>query len=261
MMMMELGAILAVSQRDFTKLLRDRTRLVGSLVFPILFIGALGGGLQASLGNELGYDFLTFTFTGVLAQTLFTSTAQGIVSLIEDRQNDFSQTMFVSPISRFSIVFGKILGETLVAMPQGIAVIIFGLIIGISFSLAQIGGLLLVSIAASLFGGVFGLLILSNIGSQRTANQIFTFVMFPQFFLAGVFTPIKTLPLYLEIPSRIAPMRYIVDLMRGVFYAGRDDYSQVVLQSPLSNLLIMAIMFAVFIVIGTALFVRSESNR
>ena len=55
-----------------------------------------------------------------------------------------------------------------------------------------------------------------QVESENT-NQIFPFVIFPQFFLAGVFTPIKNLPPVLWALSRIAPMTYAVDLVRGVF--------------------------------------------
>ena len=110
-------------------------------------------------------------------------------------------------------------------------------------------------------GGAFGVLVLSNLSSQEMAGQIFTFVMLPQFFLAGIFNPIKVLPPYLEILSRIAPMRYAVDLARGAFYAGRPEFSRVVLDPPMVDLVVIAAMFLVFLVIGTALFVRNERNR
>ena len=99
------------------------------------------------------------------------------------------------------------------------------------------------------------------INDQRAANQIFQFLILPQFFLAGVFNPIGILPWYLEILSRISPMRYVVDLLRGVAYTGHSDYSKVVLLNPLTNLTVMVVMFAVFMVAGTALFVRRETNR
>ena len=120
--------MLAIAHRDFVKLLRDRTRLVSDFVFPLIFIGVLGSSLQAGFGDVGGFNFLTFVFTGVLAQTLWQSSALGVISLIEDRENDFSQEIFVSPISRYSIVFGKILGESLVALPQGVGIIVFGLL-------------------------------------------------------------------------------------------------------------------------------------
>src|SRR5262245_29712558 len=111
--MSELGPILAIAHRDLIKFLRDRGRLVGTFVFPFIFIAILGGSFQANLAGNFGFNFIAFTFTGVFGQTLFQSAADGIISLIEDRENDFSQEMFVSPISRYSIVFGKILGESL----------------------------------------------------------------------------------------------------------------------------------------------------
>ncbi len=112
-----------------------------------------------------------------------------------------------------------------------------------------------------LVGGSFGLLGMSIINDQRAANQIFNFILLPQFFLAGVFNPIAVLPWYLEALSLASPMRYVVDLFRGVVYTGRPEYHKVVLFDPAVNLLVMGGMFAVFIVIGTALFVRRETNR
>jgi ABC-2 type transport system permease protein len=259
--MTELGPVLAIAQRDLMKLLRDRPRLVTTLVFPLLMIGVLGGSLQANLGRNAGFNFLTFTFTGVLGMTLFQSAAQGVISLISDRENDFSQEMFVSPISRYSIIIGKILGESLVALPQGIAIVLFALIVGIRFSAIQLAGLALVTLLVCLLGGAFGVLVLSNLSSQEVAGQIFTFVMLPQFFLAGVFNPIKVLPPYLDVLSRISPMRYAVDLIRAAYYAGRPEFNRTVLDSPALNLAVIAAMFSIFLLIGTALFVRSERNR
>lgn len=259
--MSELGPVLAIAQRDFMKLLRDRPRLVTTLMFPLLLIGVLGGSLQANLGRSVGFNFLAFTFTGVFGQTLFQTTAQGVMSLISDRENDFSQEMFVSPISRYSIIIGKILGESLVALPQAAAILAFALIVGIRASATQVGGLLIVGALICLLGGAFGVLVLSNLSSQEMAGQIFTFVMLPQFFLAGIFNPIKILPPYLAVLSAIAPMRYAVDLARAAFFAGGPDYARTVLEPPVVDLAVIAGMFAVFLVIGTALFVRNERNR
>jgi ABC-2 type transport system permease protein len=259
--MREGNAVLTIAYRDFVKLLRDPLRIVSTFLFPLLFIGILGGSLQANLGPDAGYDLLTFVFTGVLAQTVFSSTASGIISLIEDRENDFSQEIFVSPISRYSIIFGKIFGESLVAFPQGVGIIFFGFLVGVPMTLARISIMAPIGLIICIFGGAFGLLVLANLKSQRAANQVFPFIMFPQFFLAGVFAPIKVLPWYLEILSRLTPLRYAVDLLRGFFYAGSPEYRMVVLASPAYNVAVMGIMFTFFMVLGTYLFVRGERNR
>ncbi len=259
--MIHLNAITALAYRDFMKFLRDPVRIASTFLFPLIFIAVLGGSFQASFGNELGFSFLAFTFTGVLAQTMFQSSAMGLISLIEDRENDFSQEIFVSPISRYAIVIGKILGEALVSMAQGIGILAFAVIIGIPVSPWQALALGPVALIVCLFGGAFGVIVMANLNNQRAANQVFPFVMLPQLFLAGVFTPIHHLPWYLNILSILSPMRYAVDLTRGLYYPGNPDYAQVVLQPPLVNLAIIAALFAVFLVVGTFLFVRQEKNR
>jgi ABC-2 type transport system permease protein len=259
--MSEVNAIAAISARDLLKFLTDRSRLVGSFVFPFVLMSLMGGTLQLNLGKAAGFNFIGFTFTGVLGMTIFQSSAQGIASLLEDRQNDFAQEIFVSPISRYSIVFGKILGESMVALAQAAPLVVFALVLRVALTPAQIVLLVPVAVLSCLVGGSFGLISMALINDQRAANQMFQFIILPQYFLAGVFNPIAILPWYLEVLSRISPMRYVVDLFRGVVYTGRPEYHKVVLLDPLTNLTVMAVMFGVFMALGTALFVRRETNR
>jgi ABC-2 type transport system permease protein len=259
--MSELSAIAAIASRDLLKFLRDRARLVSTFIFPFLLMALMGGTLQLNLGKAAGFNFIGFTFTGVLGMTIFQSSAQGIASLLEDRQNDFAQEIFVSPISRYSIVFGKILGETMVALSQAVPLIIFALVLHVPLTPVMILLLLPVALISCFLGGAFGLLMMSMINDREAANQIFTFLLLPQFFLAGVFSPIGILPWYLELLSRLSPMRYVVDLLRDVVYAGRPEYHKVVLLDPMTNLAAMGVLFAVLMVVGTTLFVRRETNR
>ncbi len=259
--MKELHAIIAIAYRDLLKFLRDRGRIVATFLFPIIFIGVLGGSLQANVGKELGYNFMLFTFIGVVGQTLFQSTAAGIISLMEDREQDFSQEIFVSPVSRYSIIIGKILGESLVAFAQVIGIILFGFVMQIPFNVLQLVQLLPFMILCCFFGGAFGILVVSNLGSGRSSREIFPFLIFPQFFLAGIFNPIKVLPFPLDILSLISPMRYAVDLLRGIYYAGSSTYDKVVLFPVWLNLLVIAVVGVVFLMIGTYQFVSREQNR
>ena len=121
--------------------------------------------------------------------------------------------------------------------------------------------MLAAGLLACFLGAGFGIAAMSIFSNQRAAQQVFPFLMFPQFFLAGIFNPIKVLPWYLTPFSLISPMRYPVDLFRGLLYAGQPDYAKTVLLPPLTNLTVMLAMFAVFLVLGTALFVRQETNR
>lgn len=259
--MREINAILTIAYRDLMKFLRDKPRIVISFVFPLLFIGVLGKSLDANLSTSAGFDFLTFIFTGVFAQTLFQSTALGVISLIEDRENDFSQAIFIAPISRYSIILGKILGESFVSLTQAFGVLLFGVFLGVSLSVAQVIALIPIAIIACLVGGAFGIFVLANLGTQRRANQIFPLIIFPQIFLAGVLTPIKELPPFLFLLSRITPLTYVIDLMRGIYYAGTAEAQKTVLYGTVTNLLVVTLFFSVFLILGTYFFVRNERNR
>lgn len=256
-----INSIFIIAERDVLKFLNDKFRIIMSFIFPLIFIGVLGQTSQSNLGESAGFDFLKFIFLGVLIQTLFQSSASGVISLVEDREHDFSQEMFVSPVSRYSIILGKIIGESIVALIQAIGIVMFGYLIGVDLSTIDYFRLLPIMILACLLGSSFGILVIANLSSQKTINQIFPIIIFPQFFLSGIFTPIKNLPLYLNILSHIAPLTYIIDLSRGVLYFGTAEYDKTVLHSPILNLIAVIIMFFAFLVAGTYLFVRNERNK
>lgn len=259
--MRELNAIAAIAARDLLKFIRDPGRLVAALVFPAAMIFLLGGTLQLNLGQSVGFNFIGFTFTGFLGMTLFQSTAQGLTSLMDDRQTDFAQELFVSPISRYSIVFGKILGETTVAIAQVLPMVVFALILRVPLTPTHLALLLPVALLSCFMGGAFGLLLLNTMSDARGAAQIFNFVFLPQYFLAGLISPITHLPWYLAILSLLSPMRYVIDLTRGVVFSGSPEYRLVVLATPATNVAALTLMFAVFMIAGTTLFVRRETNR
>ncbi len=256
-----LDEIAIIAYRDFLKFLKDKSRIIATFIFPVVFIGVLGNSLQSNLGKGVGFNLILFTFTGVLAQTLFQSSSSGIISLIEDRENDFSQEIFVSPISRYTIILGKVVGESLVALAQAIGIITFGLIIRLPISFGQLISIIPALILACITGAAFGVILLSNLSSQRSANQIFPFIFFPQIFLSGVFVPIRSLPWYLAILARISPLTYVVDFVRGIFYHSDPSLTQVTLFPLWLDLLVISGMLFIFIIAGTVMFTRNERNR
>src|SRR5262245_12523401 len=167
--MRELNVVMALAGRDMLKFLRDPGRLVAAVIFPFAMIFLLGGSLQLNLGRAAGFNFIGFTFTGVLGMTIFQSTASGMAWLAEDRFNDFAQEIFVSPVSRFSIVFGKIVGESLVALAQAAPLVLFALVLRVELSPEQIALMIPVALISCLLGGSFGLVSMAMINDQRAA--------------------------------------------------------------------------------------------
>jgi ABC-2 type transport system permease protein len=86
-------------------------------------------------------------------------------------------------------------------------------------------------------------------------------LLFPQLFLAGIFIPMRNLPWYLDLLSKITPLRYAVDLARNVVYSGQPEYAKVVLEGPAINLVVVCVLTLLCLIAGTILFVRSERER
>jgi ABC-2 type transport system permease protein len=257
----QLSALSAIAQRDLTKLLRDRLRMAVNLAFPVMLMVGLGHVLEPTVGAVTGLDAVTLAFTGVLAATMFQSAAAGMISLVEDRETDFAREMFIAPLSRLTLMGGKILGETLVALCQGGFIVVFALVFGVRISLGQLIAVIGPCIACCALGAAFGLATLSALPNQRSAMQVFQFLIIPQYVLGGVIAPLHALPTWLSAVAWAMPLRYGVELTRAAFYANTHGYAQVVTLGPLADAAIMAGLFAALLLTGASMWERREQRR
>jgi ABC-2 type transport system permease protein len=253
---------LMLATRDLLKFVRDKGRIFGTFIFPIVFLGIFAVTLDAGIGSQnLGFSYVDYVFSGLILQIIFQSSFMGIVSLITDREKDFSMSIFVSPISRTSIVLGKILGESLVGLAQVLGVLIFGLLVNISFSIWAIVAALPIILLASFVGGSMGILVASRLDTPESAQRIFPFLVFPLIFLSGAFTPVNNLPLVLNVLKTVNPLYYGVDLMRNILFAGRPEFDQVVSNPLWYDAIIFIALGIISFVIGTWLFSNKEGNK
>jgi ABC-2 type transport system permease protein len=257
----QLSGLAIIAQRDVIKLLRDRPRLAVNLAFPILLIGGLGSILQPTVGRVTGLNAVTLAFTGVLAASLFQSAAAGMISIVEDRENDFSRELFVTPVTRLTLVAGKVAGETLVAFCQGIFITLAAVAFGVRMSPGQLAALLAPALACCLLGGAFGLATIAALPNQRSAMQIFQFLIIPQYVLGGVLVPLHGQSAFIGVVGWFMPLRYAVELSRAAFYAGTPGYAQVVTAGPVLDVVAIAGLTAIFMTAGALVFDYRERTR
>lgn len=253
---------LSLAQRDLLKFFRDKGRLASTLIFPMVFLAIFATTLDAGIGSStLGYSYVDYVFSGLLLQSVFQSSFMGIVSLIADREKDFSMSIFVSPAKRLSIVLGKIIGEMLVGLGQIGGIILIGLALGVSFHPLRLLSALPLSLLAGFVGGSFGILIASRISQAENAQRIFPFFMFPLMFLSGAFTPVKNLPIFLEILKLLNPIYYGVDLMRHWLFFGRSELSLVTANPWWLDITVFTVLGIFSLLVGSWLFMQKEGNR
>jgi len=257
----QLGGMAAIAQRDVLKLLRDRSRLAVNLAFPLFLVAGLGTALQPTVGVVTRLNAVTLAFTGVLAASLFQSAAAGMISIVEDRETDFARVLFVSPVSRATLIAGKVAGECLVALAQAGCVLAFAVAIGVSLPGGKLPVLVLACVAACLAGAGLGLATVAVLPTQRSAMDIFQFLIIPQYVLAGVVVPLRGAAPWLSAVSLVMPLRYAVDLTRAAYYAGTPGYRVAVVGRPLLDAAVTTGLAALFLVAGGLLFSYRERTR
>src|SRR3982751_4811564 len=125
---------LSLAQRELVRFLRQRNRIVGALATPIVFWLLIGAGMGRSFraaGTPEGYGYLQFFFPGTILMILLFTAIFSTISIIEDRREGFLQSVLVAPVSRMSIVLGKVLGGTVLAFGQALLFLLLGPLVGV----------------------------------------------------------------------------------------------------------------------------------
>ena len=257
----EINTVVTVMAREITLFFKSPGAAIMSLVMPIIMMGMIGGNLMQNMAESLGFEFGQFMLVGMLVNMLFMVTTMGMTSLVEDHHIDFNQEMLVSPVSRYSLVIGKILGAGFAAIMSMAGTLLVGLVMGITLPIGKLLLILALSPLMCLSGGALAMIIIGLIKSKRTASLAVMFITFPQMFLSGVIIPINNSSGVLLVLNRLMPMTYCLDLARAVVYAGSPEYSSVVMFNPTINFAAIVTLMVVCLVIGTFFFARSEKNR
>src|SRR5919202_1095907 len=129
----------SLCHRELVRFLRQRHRIVGALATPILFWLLIGGGMNRSFKSSApgGENYLQYFFPGTVLMILLFTAIFSTISVIEDRREGFLQSVLVAPVSRMSIVLGKVLGGTVLAFGQGLIFLALAPLVGVKLSAAS----------------------------------------------------------------------------------------------------------------------------
>lgn len=220
-----LNTIGIVWYRDVLRYSRDWIRVITSLVQPLMFLFIFGSGLSSSLNvsgaassqlppGATPLDFRTFLFPGVLSMTVLFTAIFSAISIVWDREFGFLREVLVAPISRTSVVLGKALGGSTIAMLQGTIMLIFAPLIGVTLDLGLVlklmGEMLLLAFSLT----SLGIVVASRMKSMEGFQVMMQFFLMPMFFLSGALFPLRNLPDWLAFLNRLDPVTYGVDPLR-----------------------------------------------
>jgi ABC-2 type transport system permease protein len=203
--------------REVKKYFRSPAQMIGSLGSPIMYLGILGFGLGPIFQRAGEGSYLQFMAPGVIAMTiLFTATFSGI-GLLWDRQFGFLKETLVAPVPRLTIMIGRTLGGATVAAFQGL--LIFGISLVAGFrpsSVLVVPVALVIMLSIAIVFAAMGTVVGSSLRDMQGFPIIMNFIVMPIFFLSGALYPLRDLPAPLAMLTRLDPLTYGVDALRGV---------------------------------------------
>jgi ABC-2 type transport system permease protein len=211
----ELEGFYALWYREIKVFTREKSRVVSSLVTPLLWMVVFGGGLGSAVSVS-GMNYQVFIFPGILTMTILFSSVFFGLYIVWDKKIDFFKEVLVAPLSRTTIFAGKMMGGSIDALLQGSAMLLFGIILGVKYSVMSVtlAFVFMFVLAAALVS--LGLILGSNMESVEGFQLVISFLVFPMFFFSGALFPIGNLPHYLLVFTLIDPVTYAVDGLRGV---------------------------------------------
>ena len=115
--------------RQIKRYFRSKSRSIGAVGQPLLFLLALGYGLGSVYKRAGQGDYLHFLVPGIMAQAVLFSAMFYGAMIIFDRQFGFLKETMVAPVSRLKIMLGGAIGGATTATIQG------SLVLALSFAL------------------------------------------------------------------------------------------------------------------------------
>jgi ABC-2 type transport system permease protein len=181
-----------------------------------MYLGVLGFGLGPVFRRAGQGSYLQFMAPGVIGMTvLFTAMFSGI-AMLWDRQFGFLKETLVAPVPRVQIMIGRTLGGATVAVLQG--TIIFAVTLLAGFRPASVLAVLIAFLMIALIAIVFSALataIGSSLKEMAGFQMVMNFLVMPLWFLSGALYPLQGLPPVLAVLTRLDPLTYGIDGVRG----------------------------------------------
>ena len=208
-----MSAMLTLWERDIVRFFRDKPRVIGGLVPPIVFWLLIGAGLGTAVrvpGAPEGLSFLQFFYAGTLVLIVLFTSIFATISIIEDRREGFLQSVLVAPVSRLSIVLGKVLGSATVGLAQGLAFLLLAGPAGLHPGLHgyALAAAVLTLAAIGLTG--LGFCIAWVLDSSQGFHAVMNLFLIPMWMLSGALFPAATAPRFLQAVIAANPVSYAV---------------------------------------------------
>jgi ABC-2 type transport system permease protein len=225
--------------------------VIGVIASPLLFWIVMGSGFGTSFraGGSGSQHYLDFFFPGSLTMIVLFTAIFTMMSVIEDRNEGFLLSVLVAPVNRSVIVLGKVLGGTTLAAGQGLMFLIFAPLVGIHFSVASFGLIVVTILLIAFFLTALGFAIAWPMDSTQAFHAIINMFLIPLWLLSGALFPLSGASMWVRVLMRINPLTYGTEALRTLLFPSAASP-----EFPLaSSLMVLAVLTVVMFGIAFAM--------
>src|SRR5262245_43178540 len=203
--------------REDVRFYRMRARVVGVIASPVMFWLVMGSGFGSSLRTN-GQNYLEYFFPGALIMIVLFTSIFAMMSVIEDRREGFLLSVLVAPVSRASIVLGKILGGTTLATLQGLMFLVLGPLIGIRIGITHLAMAVLAIFLVGFALTALGFTVAWRMDSTQGFHAVVNMFLIPLWLLSGAVFPLSGASGWLKLLMRLNPLTYGMDALRSALF-------------------------------------------
>ncbi|MEU5305085.1 ABC transporter permease [Streptomyces noursei] len=211
--------VVAMCVVELQKLRHDRTELYTRAVQPALWLVVFGETFTRIKAIPTGgTPYIDYLAPGIIAQSaMFIAIFYGIM-IIWERDAGILTKLLVTPTPRSALIAGKAFAAGLKALLQAVVVIGIAALLGVAMTWNPLR-LLGVAVAVILGSAFFSCLSISIAGIVLTRDRLMGIgqaITMPLFFASNALYPVAVMPGWLQTVSRINPLSYQVDALRGL---------------------------------------------
>jgi ABC-2 type transport system permease protein len=167
-------------------------------------------------------SYITFFTAAVIIQTIASSALNSGIGLVNDFDSGFMDKMRVAPISKSSILFGRLFSSAITTIVQVAIILVIGLALGVNIA-SGIVGVILIFILAGLFGIAWSgisIFVALNTKNAETTLSVGLLTTFPLLFLSASVMPLGLLPNWVQQVAKVNPFTYIAQAFQSLIIKG-----------------------------------------
>jgi ABC-2 type transport system permease protein len=207
--------------REVVRFYRQRSRVAGVILSPLVFWLVIGAGFGKSFraaGAEGGQRYLEFFYPGALVMIVLFTSIFAMMSVIEDRKEGFLLSVLVAPINRSAVVLGKVMGGTTLSAIQGLIFLVFAPLVGARLGAMQIAQVVLVVFLVAFALTALGFALAWPMESTQGFHAVVNLFLIPLWLLSGALFPVSGASGWIRWLMKANPLTYGVDGLRAALF-------------------------------------------